>query len=128
MGNKNFTIIIVEDDKFLRDLLHRKLSTKGFIVEDIIDGKDALKKIKEIKPDLILLDIMLPTFSGFDILAKVRANSDKKISGIPIIMLSNLGQESNLQKAKRLGANDYIVKAHFTPDEILAKIQALLAK
>lgn len=124
----NIRALIVEDDQFLRELSNKKLTKEGFTVELAIDGNDGYKKIVETKPDIVLLDIILPGIDGFEILRKVRQHQDKKVQKTPIILLSNLGQESDVMKGERLGADDYLIKANFTIDEIIDKIKSVLAK
>lgn len=111
-------ILVIEDDKFLSRALNDKLSMKGYQVELAFSGKEALEKIMTQKPDLILLDIMLPHKNGFQILEEMKRSDDLK--NIPVIVLSNLGQESDIARAKELGANDYFVKAD-TPLKILVQ-------
>ena len=118
------TILIVEDDKFLRELISRKLSGEGFDALEAVDGEEGIKKIKEGKPDLVLLDLILPGIDGFEFLAKAR--EDPETSSIPIIILSNLGQREEVDKGLKLGAVDYLIKAHFTPGEIIEKIKNTL--
>jgi len=118
------TILIIEDDKFLRELISRKLTGEGFDVLEAVDGEDGIKKIKEGKPDLVLLDLILPGIDGFEVLAKLR--DDAEISSIPVIILSNLGQREEVEKGLKLGAIDYLIKAHFTPGEIIEKIKNIL--
>lgn len=117
-------ILIIEDDKFLRELIARKLSSEGFLICDAIDGEIGLKKVKEEMPDLILLDLILPGIDGFEVLAKIK--EDPAISSIPVIILSNLGQRDDVEKGLSLGAVDYLVKAHFTPNEIIKKVGDVL--
>ncbi len=117
-------ILIIEDDKFLRELISRKLIKEGYEVEEAIDGEEGLKKIKEGKPDLVLLDLILPGLDGFEVLTKTK--EDPKLAQIPIIILSNLGQKDDVEKGLKLGAVDYLIKAHFTPGEIIDKIKAVL--
>jgi len=117
-------ILIVEDDRFLRELIARKLTAEGFNVAEAVDGEDGLRKIKEEKPALVLLDLILPGIDGFEVLAK--AKEDPVTSAIPIIILSNLGQREEVEKGLKLGAADYLVKAHFTPGEIVEKIKIIL--
>jgi len=121
-------ILLVEDDEFLKDICSKKLVNEGFEVYEAIDGEQALAEVEKIKPDLVLLDIILPSMDGFQVLEEVRKNSDKQIAGIPVIMLSNLGQDGDVKKAMDLGATDYMVKAHFTTEEIVKKIKSVLAK
>jgi len=120
------SILIVEDDKFLRELMSRKLNNSGFNVEVAIDGKEALKKIKEKKYEIILLDLVLPGMDGFEILGEIKKDNETK--NIPVIILSNLGQEEEVERGLKLGAEDYLIKAHFTPDEIINKIEEILKK
>jgi len=117
-------ILIVEDDKFLRELMSQKLVKEGYNVSQAIDGEEGLKKIKEEKPDLVLLDLILPGIDGFEVLA--RAKEEQEVVKIPVIILSNLGQKEDVEKGINLGAVDYLVKAHFTPGEIIEKIKRIL--
>jgi len=118
------TILVIEDDKFLRELISRKLTGEGFDVLEAVDGEEGIKKIKEGKPDLVLLDLILPSIDGFEVLTRVR--DDPAVSSIPIIILSNLGQREEVEKGLKLGAIDYLIKAHFTPGEIIEKIKNVL--
>ncbi len=117
-------ILVVEDDKFLRELLVRKLELEGYVTSVAIDGQEALKKIDKEPPQLILLDLVLPGLDGFEVLKKIKA--DSATSKIPVLILSNLGQKEEVEKGLNLGADDYLIKAHFTPEEIIAKIKKLL--
>jgi len=117
-------ILIIEDDKFLRELILRKLLKAGYKVSYAIDGEEGLKKIKEEKPDLVLLDLILPGTDGFEVLEKTK--SDIEISSISVIILSNLGQKEDIERGLKLGAIDFLVKAHFTPQEIVDKIEKIL--
>lgn len=117
-------ILVVEDDKFLREMIVRKLNKENYEVSQAIDGKEGLEKIKEIKPDLVLLDLIMPGVGGFKVLEEVQ--KDDEISDTPIVILSNLGQKSEVERGLELGAKDFLIKAHFTPKEIIKKIQAIL--
>jgi DNA-binding response OmpR family regulator len=119
-------VLIVEDDPFLSEMYTTKLTQEKFEVEVAVDGKEALKKVKEIKPDLILLDIVLPKMDGFDVLAKIK--SEPELKNCKVVALTNLGQREEVEKGFELGADDYIVKAHFTPTEIVNKIKQILNK
>jgi DNA-binding response OmpR family regulator len=119
-------VLLVEDDKFLRDICRTKLLKEGFLVHEAIDGEQALADIEKVKPHIVLLDIILPNIDGYEVLTKIRSNQNPAIANVPIIMLSNLGQEDDIQRALDLGANNYLVKAHFTTDEIVAKIKETL--
>jgi DNA-binding response OmpR family regulator len=118
-------ILIVEDDKFLRELIAKKLKNEGFDVVEAVDGEEGLKKIKEERPDLVLLDLILPGIDGFEVLARVK--EDPNLAQIPVIILSNLGQREEVERGLKLGARDYLIKAHFTPGEIVEKIKNILS-
>lgn len=115
-------ILVIEDDRFLRGLLTQKLDNEGFDVSIAADGNEGMEKIIQEKPDIILLDIILPGIDGFEILKKVQA--DPELSRIPVMLLTNLGQQEDVERGLRLGAKGYIIKAHFTPAEIVDKIKA----
>jgi len=117
-------ILIIEDDDFLRQLISQKMSSEGFAVSLAVDGSDGIEKTKDIMPDLILLDLLLPTVDGFEVLSKIK--SDSATSSIPVVILSNLGQQDEINKGMKLGAVDYLVKAQLTPEEIVEKVKTLL--
>ncbi len=117
-------ILIIEDDKFLRELISRKLTDEGYDITQAVDGEDGINKVKESQPDLILLDLILPSMDGFEVLSTIK--SDDSVSAIPVIILSNLGQKEEVEKGLNLGAADYLIKAHFTPGEIIEKIKNVL--
>jgi len=118
------TILVVEDDKFLRELIVRKLKEENFNIIEAIDGEEGIKKIKEEKPSLVLLDLILPGIDGFEVLSKME--EDMSLSQIPVIILSNLGQKDDVERGLKLGAVDYLIKAHFTPGEIIEKVKDAL--
>lgn len=117
-------IVIVEDDNFLMELMARKLTVENFEVVSAFNGEEGLKKIKEEKPDFVLLDLILPGINGFEVLEKLK--NDKETMDIPVVILSNLGQKDDIEKGFKLGAEDFLVKAYFTPSEIVEKIRAIL--
>ena len=117
-------ILIIEDDSFLSEMYSTKLIREGFETEIAINGKQGLDKIKSIKPDLVLLDIVLPKMDGFEILESVK--KDSKLKNIPIVLLTNLGQKNEIEKGLLLGADEYIIKAHFTPTAVVTKIKEIL--
>ena len=119
-------ILLVEDEQLLRDICATELTREGFKVTVALDGDEALKKAEAVMPDLILLDIILPIVDGFEVLKKIRAHRDERLKKVPIIMLTNLGQDEDIKKAMNLGANDYLIKAHFTTEEISNKVKAIL--
>jgi DNA-binding response OmpR family regulator len=117
-------ILLVEDDKFLSEMYSTKLTESDFEVETAFDGEEGLRKAGEFQPDLILLDIVLPKKDGFEVLKGLKEK--ESLSKILVIALTNLGQKEEVQKGFDLGANDYIIKAHFTPTEVVAKVKKLL--
>lgn len=119
-------VLVIEDDQLLRSLCSKKLMLEGFIVDAAIDSREGLDKVNKNKPDMILLDLVLPGMSGFEVLKIIKSNPDKTIAATPVIILSNLGQESDIQKGKDLGAADYLIKATTTTDEIVDKIKSIL--
>lgn len=119
-------ILIIEDDPFLGEMYAAKFTEDGFETEVAMDGKAGLVKIKESKPDLVLLDIVLPKMDGFEILKKIKGNSELK--KIPVVLLTNLGQKAEVEKGLSLGADEYIIKAHFTPTAVVAKVKEMLSK
>ena len=119
-------ILIIEDDKFLRELIAKKLIKEGYEIDEAIDGEEGVKKVKEFMPDLVLLDLILPGIDGFEVLKTVK--EDDKLVSIPVVILSNLGQKDEVEKGLKLGAVDFLIKAHFTPEEIVEKIKFVLSK
>ncbi len=117
-------ILVVEDDKFLRELITQKLKRENHDVREAVDGEDGVKKIEEEKPDIILLDLILPGIDGFEVLSKIKKNPERK--DVPVIILSNLGQRDDVERGLKLGAVDFLIKAHFTPGEIIEKIEKVL--
>ncbi|MEK7649940.1 MAG: response regulator [Patescibacteria group bacterium] len=105
-------ILIIEDDKFLLKLYSDKLSREGFLVSMAISGEEGLGKVKQEKPDLVLLDVILPQKNGFDILGALKLDPETK--DVPVVMLTNLGQESDIKTGLDLGAADYLVKTDFS--------------
>lgn len=118
-------ILAVEDDKFLSGLVAKKLSAAGFTMMHAANGEEALKMIEEDKPDLILLDLLLPEMSGFEVLEKIKA--DPLTKDIPVILFSNLGQKEDIEKGVKLGANKYLVKATVVLDDLVREIQDLVS-
>jgi len=117
-------ILIIEDDKFLRELIIRKLIDEGYQTVDATDGEEGVRVAKAEKPNLILLDLILPGIDGFEALARIK--KDEELVNIPIIILSNLGQREDIERGLKLGATDYLIKAHFSPEEIIEKISSIL--
>ncbi len=117
-------ILIIEDDKFLRELIVQKLIKEGYDTAEAIDGEEGIKKVKTVKPDLVLLDLILPGIDGFEVLTRMK--EDTSLTQIPVIILSNLGQKDDVERGLKLGAVDYLIKAHFTPREIIDRIRNIV--
>jgi len=117
-------ILIIEDDPFLSEVYAAKFSQSGFQTEVALDGKKGMERIKADKPDLIILDIVLPKMDGFELLKKIK--EDPELKEIPVVLLTNLGQKNEVEKGLSLGADEYIIKAHFTPTAIVAKVKEIL--
>lgn len=115
------TILLVEDDEFLAELYSTKLRLENFEVILATDGEKALKAVKDTHPDLMLLDVVLPKYDGFEVLKQVKDNKDTK--DIPVILLTNLSQKDEVKRGLDLGAVDYLIKAHFMPSEVVKKIK-----
>ena len=117
-------ILLAEDDEFLSSLLKNRLQREGFSVQLAKNGIEVVEMVKSFKPDLVLLDIILPGKLGFDILAEMKA--DPKLAKLPFMVMSNLGQDEDIQKAKALGAIDYFVKARIMIDDLIKRISSFL--
>jgi len=118
------TILLIEDDPFLIDIYTTKLKESGFKVEVATNGEEGIIKAQETKPNLIVLDIVLPQIDGWEILKEIKANPNLK--KIPVVILSNLGQKSEVEKGIKLGAVKYLIKAHYTPSEVIEEIKKVL--
>lgn len=118
-------ILLVEDDRFLSRMYVEKLSEEGgFNVQSVEFGRQALEKIKIIKPDLILLDLLLPDMNGVQILKIIK--EDNNLKSIRVLLLTNLNEKDFINEALSLGADGYLIKAHFTPNEVVDKIKQIL--
>ncbi|KKQ94811.1 MAG: PAS/PAC sensor hybrid histidine kinase [candidate division CPR2 bacterium GW2011_GWC1_39_9] len=118
-------ILLVEDDVALRDIYSARFSAENYNVAVASDGEEALSIAVKEKPDIILLDIMMPKISGFDVLDILRATPETKVT--KIIVMSALSQPSDVEKGKALGANEYLVKSQVTLSEVVEKVKQVLA-
>ncbi len=114
-------ILIIEDEELLYNLLQRKLSEEGYETSVAKDGVEGMQMMKEMKPDLILLDIVMPNKNGFEVMDEMQA--DERLKHIPIIVISNSGQPVEIDKAKDLGAKDWLIKTEFDPQEVIEKVK-----
>jgi two-component system phosphate regulon response regulator PhoB len=121
---QKLTVLVAEDDDFLSRVLIDKLEKENFKTIAAVDGEQAIQKIKTESIDLIILDMIMPKKTGFDVIDEVKNNPASK--DIPIIILSNLGQESDIEQAKQKGVNDYLVKANISMVSVVQKIRAIL--
>lgn len=124
MPDKKVKVLIVDDDAFLSGIYATKLELDGFEVATARDGEEGLKAAMREKPDLILLDVLMPKLDGFEVLKRLKADEETK--AIPVIMLTNLGQKEDIEKGLQDGAVDYLIKAHFVPAEAVDKIKKVL--
>ncbi|MBP6943061.1 MAG: response regulator [Candidatus Buchananbacteria bacterium] len=121
---KTISVLVVEDDTFLADLYKTKFELEGFKVFSAYDGEKGLELAKKQRPDIILLDLMLPKMNGFEVLEGIKA--DPALGKIPVLLLTNLSQKADVDRGLSLGANDFLIKAHFMPSEVVTKIKTIL--
>lgn len=119
-------ILLVEDDSFFQNFYSTKLKENQFDVQVASNGEEALEKLKTIKPDIILLDLIMPRKNGFDVLRE--KSQDPSIASIPTLVFSTLGQEKDIQQAMSLGATGYVNKTFFDFDNLLRKIFEITVK
>lgn len=124
--NKPIKVLIAEDEEVLRRMYLTKFRAEGFEVYDADNGEKAFKLAQEKIPDIILLDIIMPLSNGFSTLKKIKG--EEKLKNIPVVMLTNLAQNSDREEGEKLGAVDYLVKADLTPSEVVKKIREILKK
>ncbi|MDP2930742.1 MAG: response regulator, partial [bacterium] len=118
------TILIIEDEEIMLDLLQRKISASGYRVLIAGNGEEGLAILRKEKPDLIVMDLLMPKMDGFTMMKEVQRDEDLK--KIPLIIVSNSGQPVELDEAKKLGARDWLIKAEFDPQELIDKIRVQL--
>lgn len=117
-------VLVVEDEDFLVRALKDNLESEGYSVSIAMDGEAAFDELRKKKPSLVLLDILLPKKNGFDVLKEIRQSPEWQL--IPVVMLSNLGEDSEIKKALDLGANDYFVKSQHPIQEVIEKVREYL--
>lgn len=119
-------MLIVEDDSFVAEVYSTKLLEMGHGVQIAQNGEEGLALVEKEKPDLILLDILMPVMGGIEMLEALKKKAEWK--NIPVILLTNVGEKESIQKVRNLGVQDYIIKSHFTPAEVIEKIETILGK
>ncbi len=119
------TILIVEDDVFLSDMYQTKFLSAGYDVRLAQDGMQCLEELKAgFWPEIMLLDVVMPRMDGIELLDVIK--KDEKFKNIPVILLTNLGQENDVKRGMEMGAVDYLVKANFTPSEVARKVEEIM--
>ena len=119
-------ILLVEDEDIMLNLLQRKLTQEGYDVFVARDGEEGLKIMREIMPDIVLLDIIMPKKGGIEVMEEMQ--KEPKLKTLPVIIISNSGQPVELDKAKELGAKDWLIKTEFDPQEVVDKVIAQIGK
>lgn len=126
MEEKNINILIAEDDEFIRDIYNRIFSMNGYNVILATNGMEALEKMEDITPDLILLDIMMPYQNGKEVFKKIKQND--RLKDVPVVFLTNVSAQDDLEQELLDQADKYLIKAHFTPKEVLEEVIPLIKK
>ncbi|MCK5490623.1 MAG: response regulator [Candidatus Pacebacteria bacterium] len=122
--NREIRVLIIEDDIYISEMYRIKFESEKFKTTITNDGASVLAIIEKEKPDIILLDIVMPVMDGFDVLKIIKSSKEHK--DIPVVMLTNLSQKESIEKGLKLGAKNYIVKSHFTPSEVVKKVRDIL--
>lgn len=125
MDNSSKRILIIEDDQFLREFYQELLQEEGYFIDVAADGETALKKIQENEFNLVILDIMLPKKDGLQILKDLKITPPKS-ANVPIVALTNLGQDAVIRQAFELGAKGYLIKSALNPDQVLQEVKNYL--
>ena len=126
MDESKNQLLLVEDDLLIRELYKRQMELSGLPTDAVDNGVDAIAAAQKKKYDLILLDIMMPKMNGLDVLKVLKA--DEKTKSIPVYFLTNLGQDSILQEGMKVGAAGFLIKASYTPAELIDEVKKILAK
>ena len=119
-------ILIIEDDVMLSDIASDRFRRDGYQVVTAVDGKEGLLAVNRERPDIVLLDIIMPGMSGFEVLKQLK--EDGELKNIPVVIFSNLAQERDIARGRKLGAVDFFVKANFTPAQVVERVKDILAK
>ncbi len=121
-----FTLLLCEDDEFLSRMYTYKLEIEGYKVVVVNSGEKVIPQAKVVKPDLIILDLIMPVQNGFEILSEIFKGTDTLLKNIPIIVASNLAQQTDIDTVKKLGAVDFIGKLNTSPSDLVAKVRTYL--
>jgi OmpR family response regulator RpaB len=128
MAGKNQKILVVEDDITMREIVVSKLTSFGYKVVEADDGKKAIEVWTKEKPDLVLLDLMLPEMDGFSVLENMRKSADSKLANTKVVILSNLWSKEDIERTKKLSIEEFMVKAYHTTEDILEEVKKILGK
>jgi len=126
MTNNKIKVLIADDEEILRRMYLTKFKNEGFEAYGACNGEEVVEMAKKIKPDIILLDIIMPLADGFSALKKIK--EDNSLKNIPVILLTNLAQDGDIQTGLKMGAADYLVKTESTPNQVVEKIRKILKK
>ena len=131
MSNENTeapkrTVLVIEDEAFILDLLVYKFKDQDWKIVSAMNGEAGIEKAKEEKPDIILLDILMPGMNGYEVLEQLK--SDESMKDIPVLVLSNYGQKGEIEKSKELGAVDHLVKANIIIEEVINRAEKILSE
>jgi len=126
VSRRHKKILLIEDDTFLSGMYIAKMTLENLDVLLANDGQEGIELAKKYKPDLILLDLILPKIDGYTVLKTIRQNTALKST--PVVLLTNLSQKENINKAMKYGIEDYLIKAHFMPSEVIEKVKTILRK
>lgn len=119
-------VLVVEDEEILLTALKEELGSGGYEVEGALDGVEGLEKTKSFKPDLILLDLVMPKMDGMEMLQKLKGDAETR--DVPVVILTNLSDYERISEALALGAMDYLVKANYKLEDLLEKVGSVLAR
>lgn len=119
-------VMLIEDEEVLSSLLKRKLEENGYEVTVAFDGEEGLDIMKKQKPDLVLLDIIMPKMGGFEVMEEMNKVEELKLKNLPVVIVSNSGQPVEIEKAQELGIRDYLIKTQFDPQEVVDKVNRLI--
>ena len=125
MATMKKTVLIIEDDVFLTNIYATKFGKSGYNVVLAENGEVGIKRLDEVRPDIILLDILMPKMNGFDFLEALKIKPSN--NSTPVILLTNLSQKDDVKRGLALGATDFLIKAHFMPSEVVAKVESVLS-
>jgi len=126
VDEKSKKILLAEDDEFIRDIYNRVFTSNGFEVILATNGMEAMEKMEDMVPDLILLDIMMPYQNGKEVFKKIK--QDERLKNVPVVFLTNVSSQDDLEQELLEQADKYLIKAHFTPKEVVEQVVSLIKK